>query len=302
MITPPFLQPGDKIAIVAPARKITPAEVEPALMKIREWGFVPVCGEHLYSTDNQFAGTDAERAADFQQMLDDDNIKAILCARGGYGTHRILDKLDFTGFCALPKWIIGYSDVTVLHSFIHQELSIETIHAAMPVNFPLNGEDNESLLSLHKILTGNSPEYRMPAHPMNRIGESTGLLTGGNLSILYSLRGTPGDVSTEGKLLFIEDIDEYLYHIDRMMINLKMGGKLERLSGLIVGGMSDMRDNAIPFGKTAEEIIAAAVQNYSFPVIFGFPSGHLPENLALVLGRKIHLSVTTANSLLQFYP
>lgn len=291
MLAPPVLKRGDKIGIVSTARKITVSEIKPALDKIHSWGFEIATGKNLFNEYNQFAGTDAERAADFQDMLHDGSVKAILCARGGYGTIRIIDKIDFTGFAKKPKWLIGFSDVTVLHSYFHHVLHCETIHAAMPVNFPANGIENETTLSLHRILNGGQIKYEIPAHPLNITGCTDGELVGGNLSILYSLRGTPWDIDTSGKVLFIEDLDEYLYHVDRMMMNLKHGGKLNNLKGLIVGAMTEMKDNTVPFGKNAYEIIYDAVKEYNYPVLFDFPAGHVPVNHALVFGRKARLVV-----------
>jgi len=291
MQTPPSLKTGDKIAIIATARKISPEEVQPAVEMFRKWGLVAVYGSYLFRENHQFAGSDQERTEDLQWAMDDDNIKAIICVRGGYGTVRIIDKLDFSKFQQKPKWIIGYSDVTVLHSHIHKLTGIETLHAIMPVNFPKDGIENQALASLRKALFNENIHYSINAHPLNREGDAEGILVGGNLSILYSLSGTSSDIDTQGKILLIEDLDEYLYHIDRMMMNLKRNGKLSNLAALIVGGMSDMNDNTVSFGKTAEEIIADAVAEYSYPVCFHFPAGHQEDNRAMILGRKILLNV-----------
>lgn len=287
LIQAPYLKKGDKIAILAPARKISKEEIEPAIAILKSWGLQVVLGKNLFKADHQFSGTDEQRAADLQVMLDDTSIKAIISARGGYGTLRIIDKINFSKFKKHPKWVIGYSDITVLHSHIHT-IGIETIHATMPINFTKNKEATETL---RKVLFGEKTSYEMNAHPLNRKGEATAELVGGNLSLLYALTGSTSDIDTKGKILFIEDLDEYLYHIDRMMLNLKRSGKLKHLKGLIVGGMTEMKDNAIPFGKTAEEIILDAVKEYKYPVCFNFPAGHVDRNLALVLGRKVKLSV-----------
>ncbi|MBI5217500.1 MAG: LD-carboxypeptidase [Bacteroidia bacterium] len=300
MIVPPYLKKGDKIGIVATARKITEAEVMPAVEKLKEWGLEPVPGKNIFKESNQFAGTDDERASDFQEMLDDYSVRAILCSRGGYGTVRIIDKLNFDNYKKIPKWLIGYSDVTVLHSYFNKILSCETIHATMPLNFPSDGVDNDSLLTLKKVLFGELTEYKIEHDVFNRSGEAMGKLVGGNLSIIYSLRGTFIDVDTFGKILFIEDVDEYLYHIDRMMMNLKICGKLSGLKALIVGGFIDMKDNAVPYGKTAYEIISDAVKEYNYPVCFGFPSGHIQPNNAIILGREVTLKVTGKCSVLSF--
>lgn len=289
MLRPPDLQPGDTVGILAPARKVSPEEMAPSIEMLTSWGFNVIEGKHLYGDHDQFSGTDKERAADFQTMLDDEGIRAIFCARGGYGSVRIIDRIDFSRFMEKPKWIVGYSDITVFHAHLFRNLGIQSLHAAMPINFPPGGEMNSSMQSLKMVLEGNDPEYSLPAHPLNRIGEAVALVCGGNLSMLYSLAGSDMDIDTSGKILFIEDLDEYLYHIDRMMMNLKRSGKLDKLAGLVVGGMNDMNDNAIPFGKTAEEIIAEAVQEYNYPVIFGFPAGHLPDNRALIIGARVQM-------------
>lgn len=290
MIRPPYLNPGDKVAIVAPARSITFAEVHPAIKLFDHYRMEVVLGSYIFSRDHQFAGTDEQRLRDFQQMLDDDSIRAILCARGGYGTIRILDKLDFTNFCKNPKWIVGFSDITVLHAHIHQLYGIETIHAAMPVNIGKK-PTQDTIETLMNALMGEPFLYEFPTSSLCRKGEADGVLTGGNLSILYNLSGTISSPDTDGKILFIEDIDEYLYHIDRMMVNLRRSGKLSNLAGLIVGGMTDMNDNLVPFGKTANEIIADAVAEFNYPVCFDFPAGHLDNNLALIMGRKVKLKI-----------
>ena len=299
MITPEFLKPGDKVAIVATARKIPPAEVEPAIKAMESWGLEVVTGDSLYEADRQFAGTDSQRAADLQAMLDNPEIKAIICARGGYGTVRIIDELDFSAFIKHPKWIVGYSDVTVLHNHISTIYGIETLHATMPVNFPSDGT-LPAVEALKNTLFGEAPDYKTATGNHSRSGHARGQVVGGNLSILYSLSGTPSALDTTGKILFIEDLDEYLYHIDRMMMNLKRSGKLENLAGLVVGGMADMHDNAVPYGMTAEEIIADAVKSYKYPVLFGFPAGHFKENMPLIMGREAVLDVAATGSALTF--
>lgn len=286
-IQPEFLKKGDKIGIVACARKISKEELQPAINILQNWGLEVVLGKNIFNADHQFSGTDEERATDLQSMLDDTSIKAVISARGGYGTVRIIDKLDFSTFKKHPKWIIGYSDITVLHSHIHN-MGIQTLHATMPINFKVNEEATETL---RKALFGEEIHYSFESHALNKNGKAEGILVGGNLSLLYALCGSNSDIDTNGKILFIEDLDEYLYHIDRMMMNLKRSGKLSGLAGLIVGGMSDMKDNAIPFGKTAEAIILDAVKEYNYPICFHFPCGHIDRNLAIVLGRKVELTV-----------
>ena len=288
MIQPDYLREKDTVAIVSTARKITSEEIEPSIKLLEDWGLNVVVGSTLNLAKNQFAGTDKDRAADFQKMLDDPTIKAIWCARGGYGTVRIIDKLDFSIFKKHPKWIVGYSDITVLHNHLHN-LSIESLHATMPLDIGKNTK--QALHSLKKILFGGEHSYEISSSKENKIGEATGELIGGNLSILYSLLGSNSSINTDGKILFIEDLDEYLYHIDRMIINLKRNGYFNNLKGMIVGSMSDMHDNAIPFGKNAKEIILDGISEFTFPVVFDFPAGHLKDNNALILGRKVVLKV-----------
>ncbi|MCG3166022.1 MAG: putative murein peptide carboxypeptidase [Bacteroidia bacterium] len=299
-MTPPYLKPGDKIGIVSTARKISREELQPAVECFEKEGFEIVFGKNLFKELNQFSGTDDERAEDFQLMMNNSEIKAILCARGGYGTVRIIDKLDFTAFRKNPKWVCGFSDVTVLHSHIWQNFGIETIHSIMPVQLKKLGGKSDAAKTLVKSLKGETLDYEFPAHPLNRTGNAEGILLGGNLSILYSLLGSVSDIDTAGKILFIEDIDEYLYHIDRMMMAMKRSGKLDKLKGLIVGGMSDMKDNTIPFGKTVEEIIVDAVKEYGFPVCFNFPAGHIANNYAFYLGKTAKLKVDNTGSSLVF--
>jgi muramoyltetrapeptide carboxypeptidase len=297
MITPPYLKKGDTIAIVATARKISEEELRIATESFKSAGFQVELGNNIFKEYDQFAGTDEERLEDLQWALDDESVKAIVIARGGYGTIRLIDKINFSLFAENPKWIAGYSDVTALHSHIHSLCKVETLHALMPINFGINEEAEKTLLS---ALTGDLTGYDTGAHELNRKGKAEGILVGGNLSLLYALSGTPSDINTNGKILFLEDLDEYLYHIDRMMLNLKRSGKLANLNGLIVGGMTEMKDNKIPFGKTAEEIILEAVSEYDFPVCFNFPAGHIHRNLALYMGRTTQLNVTGENSHLRF--
>lgn len=294
-----YLKKGDKVAIVSTARKISEVEIMPAIKKFQEWGLEVVLGKNIYKEYNQFAGTDSERTEDFQQMIDDSSIKAIICARGGYGTVKIIEKLNFDKFILNPKWIVGYSDVTVLHSYLHN-INIPSIHAAMPINFPADGSDNESTISLKNTLFGNLHEYNVSNDINNTLGTAEGVLVGGNLSILYSLTGTTLEIDTKGKILFIEDLDEYLYHIDRMMMNLRLSGKLNNLAGLIVGGMSDMRDNTIPYGKTAYEIVSEITSDYNYPKLFNFQAGHIQPNLALYFGKNVRIEVGNNNSYLRY--
>lgn len=293
---PPFLQAGDSIGIVAPARKVSKEEMGPAIQFLENAQLKVSFGEHLFAADNQFGGTDKERANDFQAMLDNPEIKAILCARGGYGSVRIIDRLDFGTFMQHPKWVCGFSDITVFHSHIHTQCHTATLHSTLALNIPQNTSTANS--TFLDALFGKKITHAFPSHPLNRTGLASGEMVGGNLSMLYSLLGSPSDINTDGKILFIEDLDEYLYHIDRMIMNLKRNGKFDHLAGLVVGAMSDMHDNTIPFGRTAEEIIAEHCSEYDFPICFGMPAGHINDNRTLIFGQAMTLDVNDASTLL----
>jgi muramoyltetrapeptide carboxypeptidase len=294
MIRPEYLKAGDVVLIVSTARKVNKHEIKPAIDLLTSWGLSVQTGKNLYKSYHQFAGTDEERTADLQRALNSKTAKAILFARGGYGTVRITDGLDWKRFVKNPKWLIGFSDLTVLHSHIHRHGMVQTLHAPMAFNLPSQNASCQHVLK--ETLFGSPLRYSLSKLPpnlekLNRKGKAKGRLVGGNLSVLYSVLGSASDIETDGKILFLEDLDEYLYHVDRMMMNLKRNGKLKNLAGLIVGGMNDMKDNEIPFGKTAEEIIREAVEEYAYPVFFGFPAGHLPSNYPLILGSEVTLSV-----------
>ena len=289
MTYPPYLKTGDTIGIVAPARKVNRNEMEFAIRWWEEKGFRIVLGKYLFAENHQYAGTDEERLEDFQNMLNNSEIKAIFCARGGYGTLRIIDKLDFLSFNLEPKWICGFSDITVLHAHINKICNVATIHSTMPVS--MNGIHTENLETLYQTLIGNPHHYEWSPCLLNRNGECTGRLVGGNLSLLYALSGSISDMNTAGKILFIEDVDEYLYHIDRMMLQLKRSGKLENLAGLLVGSFTKIKDNEIAFGKTVEQIISEHCETYNFPIAFNFPAGHDEKNLALKMGEIYQLNI-----------
>ncbi len=289
IITPATLVKGAKIGIVATARKINMQEIEGAIAMIKDWGFIPVVGATIGQSEHQYGGDDELRATDIQQMLDDPEIKAVWCARGGYGTVRIIDNINFTKFIQQPKWIIGYSDVTVLHSHIHK-LNIVTLHAPLVMDVLNSGKKAQEYI--YSVLVGNEITYDLNLSTHNKMGKGKGMLVGGNLSILYSLCGSNSHIDTQNKILFIEDLDEYLYHVDRMMQNLKRTGMLANLQGLIVGGMTKMHDNTIPFGKTVEEIILDTVKDYNYPVLFDFPAGHIEHNYALILGKTVTLEAS----------
>ncbi len=294
------LKKGDTVALAAPARKVSPEEMAPAIATLQSWGLDTKIPEGLYETENQFAGNDGHRAALLQRLLDDEEVKAILCCRGGYGTARIIDRLDFKRFADSPKWIVGYSDVTVLHSHIHTTLGVPTLHATMPASGVWEPGDGgqPAVQSLRTILFGGKADYSWEESATGRPGTTEGLLVGGNLSILYSLCGSPSALDTRGKILLIEDLDEYLYHIDRMMQNLKRNGMLDGLAGLVVGGMTEMHDNSVPFGRKAEEIVMDAVKEYNYPVAFNAPFGHLGDNnLAIPLGTKMRLECLSSKKI-----
>ncbi len=290
MTTPPYLKKGDSIAIVAPARKIEREIINSAKKLIEAEGYNVIIGDNLFGDCNQYSGTIEERVHDMQIMLDNEDVSAIFCARGGYGTIQLLQDLNWNKFIKKPKWIVGYSDISVLHCFINKKIGVQTLHASMPVNF--QEAFPETIDSLFSALSGESISYNVPRKKFNINGEVNGELVGGNLSILYSLNGTPAFPDLKDKILFIEDLDEYLYHIDRMMMNLDYSGVFSDINGLIVGGMDDMNDNTIPFGMEAEQIIYNIVEKYCLPVCFGFSAGHIEPNLALTFGRKIKLSIT----------
>ena len=292
------LKTGDKVALVAPARKVTPEEMAPAVRILEQWGLQVVVPEGLYASDYQFAGDDRHRASILQAQLNDSAIRAIFCARGGYGTVRIVDLIDFETFFQMPKWIVGYSDITVLHIHVASHAHIPTLHAMMPVNFPsdVDWRNVPALVSMHQLLFEDEIHYRFECGgsvSLNRNGKCCAPIVGGNLSVLYSLLASPSDIDTDGKILLLEDLDEYLYHIDRMMRALRRSGKLSGLKGLLVGSMSDMHDNTIPFGRTAEEIVFDTVSDYDYPVAFHCPFGHIGnQNCALPLNRDAVFEVS----------
>jgi len=290
MIIPPFLKSGDRVRIVSPAGKVPAEKIIPGIELLRNQGFDVLTGKNVFGQHFQYSGTDEQRTADLQEAINDPLTKAIVCSRGGYGTARLLGLLDFSALKNNPKWLVGFSDITALHSAFNK-LGIASIHGPMPGFFIQNEKPSESFLKLLSFLTGQIPDYNFAAHPQNRNGQAQGELVGGNLSLLYSLSGTLYDLDTDGKILFLEDLSEYLYHLDRMMVNLRLSGKLEKLAGLVVGKFTDMKDNENPFGKSADEIIFDAVKDYDFPVCFGFPSGHIDENMPLILGTEYQLSV-----------
>lgn len=307
LLCPPALRPGDTIAIVPTARAIVPEELREGIALAESWGLRVKLGSCVGRKHFQQAGTSRQRAADLQAAFDDPDVKAIWCARGGYGTVHLLKHMDLEAVRRNPKWLVGFSDVTVLHNTLHK-LGIASLHAQMPFN--VGAKSDTARETLRKALFGDplslitmrelGPEPSAP----NRPGESEGVLVGGNLSLLFALRGTPYDLDPTGKILFIEDLDELLYHLDRMIMNLKLGGWFERIAGLVVGGLTEMKDKdpADPFGLSAEQIIEKAVGPVSYPVCYGFPAGHITDNRAMMMGRKAKLSVTPEGATLSFAP
>lgn len=295
MVTPAHLKPGDKVGMIATARFIPLSDVQPAVKLLESWGLKVELAPNISVRYNQFADSDTQRAAALQAMLDDPSIKALWCARGGYGSIRLLEYLDFSAFRSIPKWLIGYSDVTVFHNVFHN-LGICSIHGTMPIDLSdkkgAMGNEPSAVKALKAALFGEQPNLTVKANGNNRMGKATGMITGGNLSMLYSMCGSPYAVDTSGKILVLEDLDEYLYHMDRMMQNLKNNGLLHNLAGLIVGGFTKMHDNSIPFGKTAKEIILDAVDGFEYPVAFDFPTGHIYNNQPLIFGQTAQFEVT----------
>ena len=288
---PAPLQAGQRVALVSPARKLSAAELAPAIATLTGWGLDVVLGASIAGDHHQFAGDDDLRRRDFQQQLDDPGIRAVLCARGGYGTARIVDGLDLTGFATAPKWVAGFSDVTVLNSHLLAR-GYASIHGVMPVLFHQAGGE-QALETLRRALFGEAFQpIEVAPHRLNRPGTAIGALVGGNLSLLQTVTGTPSQAGFAGRILFLEDLDEYLYHVDRMLLHLHRSGQLAGLAGLVVGHFSDMRDNAIPFGSRAAEIIDRYARLHDFPVAYGFPTGHEADNRALVVGQVATLAVS----------
>ena len=297
MITPEFLQKGDTIGILATARKADLASLQPAIKLLESWGLHVVIGKTIGKEENQLAGPDWLRATDFQEMIDNPKIKAIWAAKGGYGTVKIIDRIDFSHFKKKPKWVCGFSDMTVLHSHINN-MGIETIHSFMALNA---GTANPEVLdSFHKALFGDKLSYTIPSHEYNVNGAAKGEIVGGNLSVLYSIIGSKSEVDYKGKILFIEDLDEYLYHIDRMMMNLKRNGYFDGVKAVIIGGMTSMNDNEIPWGKDALQIIQDVLKDYKFPIIYNFPAGHIKDNRTMILGKVVSIDVNEKESIVKF--
>lgn len=299
MVQPPFLRSGDTVSLVAPGRKLDEEAVIASGFILKSWGLNVVTGHNLLSTKHSYlSGSDEERLTDIQQALDDSSVQVIICARGGYGTTRILDQLDFTGFLKKPKWICGFSDVTALHLKL-QSLNVQSIHSTMPVLFSTK-DSVSSVESLRNLLFGNSSVITGEAASQNKLGDCSGELVGGNLSLLTDSLGTSSEVHTDNRILIIEEIDEYAYRLDRMLVQLKRAGKLKNLAGLVIGHMTDIKEGELPFGESVSQIILNHIREYAYPVAFNFPTGHENPNLAWIQGAKGQLSVTDKKSILSF--
>jgi len=291
MLIPPYLKKGDTIGIVCPSGFMPLEKAETCISTLKSWGYKVKIGSTLGSQYNYFSGTDEQRLEDLQQMMDDDRVNAILCGRGGYGLSRIIDNLSFKKFKHNPKWIIGYSDITVLHAHLFAFYKIASLHSPMAGAFNEEGFKNEYILSLKKVLEGQKLEYKCEAHPFNNPGRAKGQLVGGNLSLIAHLMGTPSEIKSRRRILFLEDVGEYVYNIDRMFYQLKRSTKLENLAGLVIGGFTDMKDTVTPFGKEVYEVISEVVKEYDYPICFKFPVSHGTENYPLKVGATYHLEV-----------
>lgn len=297
---PPYLKKGDCIGITCPAGYMSLEKAASCIETLQQWGFDVMVGKTLgSSSDNYFSGTDEERANELQAMLDDPSINAILFGRGGYGMSRIIDQLDFKKFKKNPKWLIGFSDITVIHTHLFKNYKIASMHAPMAAAFNNGRKDNVFIESLHKAITGKKALHTCEPHTFNRKGNAKGKLIGGNLALLAHVIGTASDFETKKNILFIEDVGEYIYNIDRMLYQLKRSGKFDKLSGLIIGGFTGMKDTERPFGKTIDEVIKAVTETFDFPVCFNFPVSHDTENVALKIGVEYQLKVTAKKTTLK---
>ena len=298
-IIPPYLKEGDTIGMLCPSGFMPFEKAQKCIDVLQQWGFKVQVGKTLGNQYNYFSGTDEERLHDLQVLLDDENVKAIFCARGGYGLSRIIDKINFKKFVQQPKWIIGYSDITLLHAHIFSNFNIASLHAPMAAAFNEIEESEIYIQSIFDSLTGKHQSYKIPSHHLNRNGICEGELVGGNLALLAHIIGSSSDLNTKNKILFIEDIGEYKYNIDRMLMQLKHAGKLHALAGLIVGSFNEIKDTLIPFGQDLKEMIFDAVKEYNYPVCFDFPVGHVKENYALKIGAEFKFTVSLSEALLQ---
>lgn len=299
MIYPPKLNPGDTVGIVAPARKISPEQLEGSLKILESWGLQPVLSKNIFSRKHSYlAGSDNERREDFQSMIDDRRVKAIFCARGGYGSTRIIEDIDFSSLKTSPKWVVGFSDVTAFHLRL-VSIGLASIHGTMPIFF--NQEDSrDSVESVRRILFTGSCEVKMPADEFNRPGRGVGEVVGGNLSLIVDALNTPSEPETANKILIVEEVDEYFYKLDRMFTQLRRTGKLKDLSGLVIGHMTDIKNSELSFGETVSQIVLHSVRDYPYPVAFSFPSGHRNPNIAWIHGATAILDVAINKATLSY--
>ena len=302
LIRPEYLKIGDTIAIIAPSGVLNDHEnyINKAKKLLESWELNVIIGKNVFNNYGHFSGTDKERTKDFQRALDDKTISAIWCARGGYGAMRIIDDLDYSEYLKSPKWIIGYSDITAIHNDLHI-LGSESIHSIMCKSLEDKDINNDrSIQALKDVLFGNKLSYNFNNKPENKLGKTSGQIVGGNLTLLHGLIGSKSSINTAGKILFIEDLGEYHYHIDRMLISLKRAGYFDNCNGLVVGDFSDLRKNTTPFGKNIKEIILDAVKEFNFPVLFDFPAGHEELNMPIILGRNIIMDINSSKSTIEF--
>ncbi len=288
MRTPPYLKDGDEVAIVSPSFSVDRHKIEDAVKVLESWGLRVRFGEHVFGSEGPFAGTDKERLRDIQTMIDDPSVRALLFARGGYGAIKIIDKIDFSVLREDPKWLVGFSDITVFHLWLRKKLGVETIHGEMPVNYANNDKTPETMETLRDALFGGLRSINWQGNVV-RPAEIKGSIVGGNLSLVYSMTGTPGEINTKGKILFLEDVGEQYYHIDRMLTSLKLAGKLDKLAGLLVGAFNKMEETTMPWGKTIEDIVTSLTSEYDYPIYFNFPGGHVRDNRSFYMGRKARL-------------
>ncbi len=299
-IIPPYLKKGDRVAVVSPSYVVDRAAVMNAVKIIESWGLQVTMGASCLAAEGPFAGTDSQRIIDLQLALDDSTVKAVMCTRGGYGMSRIIDKIDFTAFVASPKWIVGYSDITVLNMWVGTLFGVASIHGEMLLNYNNPARTARTITTVRDLLFGKAPEYKWDGVTVNT-NTAKGILTGGNLAMLYSLAGTIARPETEGKILFIEDIGEYYYAVDRMLQSLRLAGMLNNLAGLLVGDFGDMQDQKIPFGKSVEEIVSEVAGSFGYPIFFGFPSGHSDDNPAIYLGREAAITADSSSLNLEYW-